>query len=387
MQATILKHDYNEAYNNLGNIYKKQNKFVEAENSFKQSIMLNPEYAQAHNNLGIIYKKMGKLVEAERCYNLAISLKPEYSQAYYNLGITLQEQGRSEDAEFNYRKMITSQPNFPDVHYNLGVLLQEINRMEEAEQSFNHAIMLKPDYNKAHQALLKCLYLQNKQSLFFIELDYLINQKQTNAVTGSFISRSNLKYGFKKPNLFCNHPLHHVLHINLKNKLNFKKIFIENSKFILNEKKISNRKQSLLLKGYQTSGNIFEIQNQFTSEIQRIIKEQISCYRKTFSGSNEGLFKKWPDDYDLYGWLIAMRSGGNLQPHIHEDGWISGSVYINVPSTLKGNSGKLVVSLGEDNDIKDSKSNYKKSVNGIKKKTSSRSKKRSILVEKEAFSL
>ncbi len=36
---------------------------------------------------------------------------------------------------------------------------------------------------------------------------------------------------------------------------------------------------------------------------------------------------------------------------------------------------------------KQSKSNYKKSVTGIKKKTLSRSKKRSILVEKEAFNL
>ena len=174
---------------------------------------------------------------------------------------------------------------------NLGILLIELNRLDEAEASFNQAISIDPVSNKAHQAQLKCLYVQNKKSLFFDKLDYLISQKKPNAVTGSFIGRSNLKYGLKKPNLFCNDPLNYVLHINLKNNLNLKKIFVEKAKFILNEKKISNRKQALLTKGYQTSGNIFEIQNKFTVEIQKVIRSQINHYRKTFSDSNEGLFK------------------------------------------------------------------------------------------------
>ena len=327
--------------------------------------MINPKYAEAHNNLGITLKSQGKLQEAESCYQLAISLKPEYAEAYYNLGITHQEQGRFEEAELNYKKMITLKPNFADVHYNLGILLIELNRLDEAEASFNQAISIDPVSNKAHQAQLKCLYIQNKKSLFFDKLDYLISQKKPNAVIGSFIGRSNLKYGLKKPNLFCNDPFNYVLHINLKNNLNFKKIFVEKAKFILNEKKISNRKQALLTKGYQTSGNIFEIQNEFTVEIQKVIRSQINHYRKTFSDSNEGLFKMWPDEYDLYGWFIAMKSGGELQPHIHEDGWISGSVYINVPSKLESDNGKLVVSLGEDKDTKNSKLNHKKIVDVV----------------------
>lgn len=363
--AIMLKIDYYESYNNLGNIYKIQNRFLEAENSFKHAIIINPEYAEAHNNLGITFKNQGKLQEAESSYQLAISLKPEYAEAYYNLGITLQEQGRFEEAELNYKKMTTLKPNFAAVHYNLGIILQELNRLDEAEASFNQAIFIDPESDKAHQAQLKCLYIQNKKTLFFDKLDYLINKKMANAVTGSFIGRSNLKYGSNRPNLFCNDPLNYVLHIDLKNKLDFEKIFVEKARLILNEKKISNRKQALLSKGYQTSGNIFEIKNEFTSEIQEAIRSQINHYRKSFRESNEGLFQKWPDEYDLYGWFISMNSGGKLQPHIHEDGWISGSVYINVPSELCSNNGKLVVSLGEDKDTKNPKLNHKKIVDVV----------------------
>ena len=43
-----------------------------------------------------------------------------------------------------------------------------------------------------------------------------------------------------------------------------------------------------------------------------------------------------------------MKSGGNLSPHMHENGWVSGSVYINVPPKLKADSGNLVVSIEDE---------------------------------------
>ena len=47
------------------------------------------------------------------------------------------------------------------------------------------------------------------------------------------------------------------------------------------------------------------------------------------------------------GWLVKMKSGGNINPHIHEHGWLSGSIYINVPKKMDLNSGNLVVSLDD----------------------------------------
>ena len=49
-----------------------------------------------------------------------------------------------------------------------------------------------------------------------------------------------------------------------------------------------------------------------------------------------------------------MKSGGKLSPHIHDYGWLSGSVYVNVPTKLKNNSGNLVVCI-DDQQIKTEK--------------------------------
>jgi hypothetical protein len=55
-----------------------------------------------------------------------------------------------------------------------------------------------------------------------------------------------------------------------------------------------------------------------------------------------------------------MKSGGELSPHIHENGWLSGSIYINVPSKTRVDSGNLVVSMGKDSDTTNSSLNSKK---------------------------
>ena len=60
-----------------------------------------------------------------------------------------------------------------------------------------------------------------------------------------------------------------------------------------------------------------------------------------------------------------MKSGGNLKPHIHTEGWLSGSIYINVPQKLKVDSGNLVVSLGEEKDAIDTRINEKKIINVV----------------------
>ena len=53
-----------------------------------------------------------------------------------------------------------------------------------------------------------------------------------------------------------------------------------------------------------------------------------------------------------------MDSGGELTPHMHERGWVSGSIYINVPPKSKKYSGNLVVGLedGENAETDNTKS-------------------------------
>ena len=96
---------------------------------------------------------------------------------------------------------------------------------------------------------------------------------------------------------------------------------------------------------------------------ENVFDFEIQTYRKQFQSSNEGFIKNWPSDYTLFGWLISMDSGGELRPHMHERGWISGSIYINVP--IKKNSsddGNLVVCIDENSALTDDEERLKKTI-------------------------
>jgi tetratricopeptide (TPR) repeat protein len=393
-QAITVKPDYAEAHSNLGVMLQELVKLDEALAIYKKAITLKPDFYEAHSNLGITLLELGRLDEAEASCRQAITLKPAFAEAHNNLGNTLKELGRLDEAEASYTQTIALKSDFAKAHFNLGVMLQELGRPEEAEASLRQAIALKPDYAEAHynlglffsqvneiekaveqfkssnyklskSYLLRCLYQLDLQSRFFDELDYLINQGEVNSIIGSLGCRSKLKYGLERPNLFCKNPLKYVLHTDLNSQYDFGKIFVEKARAILNENKISYRKTALLINGHQTSGNLFNIKSDFTERIQKVIRLEIEKYRITFKNSEEGLIKKWPTDYSIYGWLISMKSGGELRPHMHEQGWISGSIYINVPSKLKIDSGNLVVCIDDGKSVTESRKNSTKSINVV----------------------
>jgi tetratricopeptide (TPR) repeat protein len=365
IKALAINPNSAEVCNNLGSIAKDTEDWEPSRNYFEQAIAIKPDLAEAHSNLGNTLKELGRLEVAEASYKKAIGIKPDLAEAHCNLGITLQELGRLQESETSYKKAIEIKPDYAEAHYNLGNTLKQFGRLAEAEASFAQAVRLKPNFIKARNEMLNCLYLMEKKSLFFDELDFFIKEDLANSVTGSLTCRSALKYGEEKSNIFCKEPLKHALLVDLKSRYNFEEIFSRNIKSFLSENKSSNRRQPILLNGYQTNGNFFSIKSHFIDEIQKIVRLEIERYRINFENSQEGLIRKWPNVYSLYGWLINMKSGGELLPHIHETGWLSGSIYINVPPNLENDSGKLVVALGKDSDANYSRQNSKKVIDVV----------------------
>ena len=359
-KTIAIKPGFAEAHSNLGVTLQELGRLEDAEACYKKALAIKPDLAEAHSNLGSALKELGRLQDAEACYKKAIATKPDYAEAYSNLGVTLRELGKLEEAEISCKEAIAIKPDYAEAHSNLGVILKELGRVEEAEESYAQAVKLKPDNIKARSGMLDCLYRMDKKLLFLNQLEYLTKQANTNSTIGSLTCRSALRYGEGKPNIFCNEPLKHVLLVDLKSRYNFDEIFVQSVKSILGEDKKSNRIQPLLLSGYQTSGNLLGIENKATDQIQKAIRLEIERYRINFENSQEGFIRKWPSEYSLNGWLISMKSGGQLHPHIHENGWLSGSIYINVPPKSKIDSGNLVVAIGKDSDTTNSHLNLKK---------------------------
>ena len=369
-----------EAHNNLGITLKELGRLEESEASYRQAIALKYDYAEAHYNLGNMLQELGKLEESEASYRQAIALKADYGEAFYNLGNTLQDLAKLEEAEASYRQAISLKPDFADVYNNLGVTLKEIGRFEEAEEKFRQAIALKADYGDAHYLLgvllfenrqydmaaeqfdladirqsksyaMRCSYLQDEETVFYQKLKALIDQGERDAVIGSLSCSAEIRYGVRKPNPFCNDPLEYVVKTDLSERYDFENIFTKTARDILTDKSVSYKAQGHLTNGIQTAGNFFALEKVVITEIESIIRAEIEKYRINFKDSEEGFIKHWPTSYDIYGWLVCMQSGGELAAHMHDNGWITGGVYINVPPKSKSDSGNLVLCVSDQRNV------------------------------------
>ena len=253
-----------------------------------------------------------------------------------------------------YKKVIEIDPNHELSLYNLGVAQYSCNQFKNAAEQFRLS-----NFKNSKSFLLNCFYKLDDEFSFFEELDNQIKQGKTNAIIGSLTSRSEIKYGIKKPNLFCEDPLKYVLKTDLTEQYNFKDVFVNPIKDFLKDNIFLSRQQKLLTNGQQTAGNLFSVKNDYLKNIEDIIHIEVNKYRDHFKDSNEGFLKKWPTNYYIKGWLVNMKNGGSLSPHIHETGWLSGSIYINVPPKSKVDSGNLVVCIDDKGDSPTNEKNKK----------------------------
>ena len=76
--------------------------------AYKKVLELNPGAAGALVNLGTIYYRLRKFVEAEKYYLDAINADPGYPLAQFNLGNLYDEQGRLAEAFGYYRRALAS---------------------------------------------------------------------------------------------------------------------------------------------------------------------------------------------------------------------------------------------------------------------------------------
>ena len=357
-QAIKAKSDYAEAYDNMGNALQDKGDLDAAIESYKQAIKVGPDYAEAYNNMGTALNEKGDLDAAIESYKHAIKIKPDYAEAYNNMGISLSQKGEPQAAIKSYRQAIKIKPDLSKAVYNVAMLYYETGQYREAEGFFKRI-----ESNVSQTNRLKCLYEQDEQSVFYDQLDYLMDRGENNAVIGSLVSRSEFRYGIKKLNPFCSDPLEYVLETNLTEICDFKNIFIEGAAEILSDNSVQHKKQSHLTNGIQTAGNVFVQGSSVANKIQNIIHSELWKYKSHFKNSEEGLIKSWPTEYSINGWLVSMQSGGELKSHMHDTGWITGSIYINVPPKSKSDSGNLVVCL--DDEYSQGRDKRKKSIDVV----------------------
>jgi len=145
LKAIELKPDFDEAHNNLANLFMHDGRLKEAIVSFNSALKLNPNNATTHYNLAIVYENTKASDKAILHYKNAIELKPDFVEAHINLASLCNNLGDLEESAVYYSKALELVPNISQVERNFGTVLKGLGKIDDAINHFNIALKITPD--------------------------------------------------------------------------------------------------------------------------------------------------------------------------------------------------------------------------------------------------
>ena len=333
----MIKSDYAEAHNNLGNTLKELGRIDEAVTSYNQAIMIKSDYAEAHNNLGILLKDLGRLEEAEKNLRKAISLQPDnFSDAYDHLGSILQEKKSFDEAEDCYKKCISLEPNKTTfMTMSRGSILFREGLFEQALNLFDTY-----DNATARACALESLYALGRIDEIYKRIKQNINLDGENlrvAAISAFLTEQQKK---NTDHNFCNNPIDFIHYGNISYHLEESNSFISS---LIDELRTVKTKWELhtTQNGFQAVIDIFKNPSKKIDLLKSVIIDELDIYYSKFKNESCNYIKQWPSEKKIAGWHVILKKQGHQTSHIHPSGWLSGVIYLKVVPSNENNEGAI----------------------------------------------
>jgi len=343
-------------FNLLGLALFNLEKYTEATELYEGLLNNNPNILSFLNNLGDIYRSQGSIKKALEMYKRAVDINPDSFKANFGLGRVYFDDDKMSDALLFLEKAFKLKINDSSTCYYLGEINKSILQYDKAISYYK---LSGGPLSNAH--ILECIYLSKDRSTFYEEQERLNNKGELNPHLASIQTHASIRYDIPDGNHFCQSPFDFINHSKLTVEEGFDNNLID--KLNIYKEKLDYMSQELIKNGNQTSGNIFASNEPYIKKIKDIIMSRINKYREFYKDSDSGFIKKWPSDFNIQGWIIDIKKGGNLKSHMHKSGWLSGSLYLNVPKEKNSSEGNLVFSLDGENLPSDGKIFPSKEIN------------------------
>jgi tetratricopeptide (TPR) repeat protein len=309
-----------------------------AVNIYEKLLKLNPENFLLNTNAGNLFFALGRVHDAVKCFKTALNSRPNHIETLNSFGIAHTDLGNLEQAQAIFEKIIELNDSHRVARFRLGRLFLRRGELQEAAKHFE---MTDFEFSKTHE--LECYYLLGNEKTFYEKYNELVKKSPLSPLMAAIICHASIRFGRSNNNPFCSKPMDYILKTKIEETDGLNKDLIEN--LIKIKTSTDFKKQPLLEKGEQSSGNLFLNQDPSVQKLKKLIELKIKEYREKFSKSSEGFIQEWPENNNLFGWLVSIKAGGQLKPHIHREGWLSGSIYLKMPKKTELSEGNILFGL------------------------------------------
>lgn len=153
LRAQSLKSSDSRAVYGLGNLFSDQQRWEEAENSYRTAIRLEPNAPEPYIALSFVLTQpivgaalSDRYTEAEKMARRALELDNQNALAYDQLGVALELRGIISDETQNaYKRAIQIDTGFALAYAHLGRLLRRKGQVNESSAAYRSAITLSND--------------------------------------------------------------------------------------------------------------------------------------------------------------------------------------------------------------------------------------------------
>lgn len=359
-KAVSLKPSLTDVHYNLGTALQSQGKFAQAAISYQKAVDLEPGFFEAIVNLGVVLQEQGLLAHAIEMYQRALTIQKD-AKVYFNMGTALKNEGKLEAAIESYNQALALKPDYAEVHSNMGEVLRDQGRYDESVTFYKQALAIDPTLPVANYSLavylydsgdlegaldhfqqshfadwqersLYCLYKTERFDQFKQGLDALKAAKHSSPFLATLAGHYADNFGTENDYNFCKNPLDFVFHTEIKELKGDSKLR-EALLAEIHSADVSEKMQGRLFNGVQSAGNLFKRPEPAFRELAGLVEDAIERYRQTFSGENCVFVKSFPKKTEFASsWYVKMKQGGHLNSHIHEEGWVSGALYLSLPT-------------------------------------------------------
>jgi tetratricopeptide (TPR) repeat protein len=377
-KALQLRPNFAAAHFNLGTLLQGQGRLQEAAHHFQQAVTHEPGFFAAYGNLGALLQQRGQLEEAERCYRKALALKSD-ARGHFNLATALHDQGDHVEAIREFRTAVGLEPQFADAWNHLGETLRDHGEMDEAIRCYQQALAAQPGHGRAlynlgeyhylagqlHDAVpyfvksdfadapdraLQCLYKTRQFEPFKQSFDRLSSSAQHRSILMSTLS-THYATNFRLPDPynFCREPMDFVQHTRIDELAGPDSSLHRELLRDIETLAIAERRQGRLYYGIQSAGNLLKRPEASFQRLAALIRDKVIDYQQRYAGSSCEMLLGFPREIEFASsWYLRMKKGGHLTSHIHEEGWISGCVYLQLPDRQGGHEGCFEYSTDGD---------------------------------------
>ncbi len=351
LRLIALNENNIDALNALAIAYRNLDDSENAKNIFIKLVNSGAKSDHIYSNAGNFFYDIGNVNNAIQCHEQALKINPKNINSLNQLGMSNSNMGKDLEAIEYYKKALLLDPKSEGIHHNIGNSYRNLKKYQEAS---DHYELSQRNLSKCQQ--LECLYHLGDRDKFYDKLNQQSEKFSSHPLAATLSAHAAIRYDKKDEYSFCNKPFEFINKKNLFNRDDFTDDLINDFISSFNKNKFDKKEQSLLKNGFQSSGNIFLINEKPIQKFKNLILEEIEAYKENYSSFGSDLISKWPEKYTLYGWLIIMNKGGSLGGHMHKEGWLSGSIYLSRPPKEENDDGDIIFSLHGSNYPTDGKS-------------------------------